>query len=126
MICYARAASDLGPDYYCPLCVRDEKDLARGCPTCRLTDLLNFHKDEIEREVKLRLGTWPRRWPLAKLLALHAQVSRALSLNKNCISRKGPVIMIELASILKQERNQDQAIELYNIRQERKWETKSK
>jgi hypothetical protein len=111
----------LHPDFFnCHRCYRKEKDLkARPvqCPTCPLTEKLQFYKDEMTRIVKESLGGFPKGYPLPALMALYSDINSILGRNRNQISRAWDKRTARLAGILLSERDQMRAIDDWEYRQ---------
>jgi hypothetical protein len=112
---------NLHPDYFnCLRCYRKEKDLkARPiqCPTCPLTEKLQFYKAEMTRLIKESLGKFPKDYTLAALMDLYGQVSSILDRNRNQISRAWNKRTARLASILLSERHHMRAVDDWEYRQ---------
>jgi hypothetical protein len=125
MLWFNRDRSEtLHPDFFnCLRCYRKEKDLkARPiqCPTCPLTEKLEFYKAEMTRIIKESQGGFPKGFPLAALMDLYGQVNSILDRNRNQISRAWDKRTAKLAKILLSERNHMRALDDWEYRQRMK------
>jgi hypothetical protein len=111
-------AENLHPEWFnCGRCVRFEKDIKNGCPRCELTQKLDIYKDEMRRDIKRKVGRYPKGYGLEKLMELVGTVSTILARNRNHVSRAWDRRTARLAEILILERNQAQAIDTFDRNQ---------
>lgn len=112
---------NLHPDLYnCLRCNRKEKDLYASpeqCPRCELTIKREFYKDEIRREIRERVGRFPKDYSLQDLIDLYYQVSSLLARNRDLIPRFWPVRTARLARVLLDERNQAKRVDDWEFRE---------
>jgi hypothetical protein len=106
----------LGPLYYCPTCILPQKDLAKGCPTCPLSELVIKYKAAAAFEIKER-GGFAEGVTLDKVIDIYATVSSILADNDNKINQAWELPFAALARIILEERNQYQFEANYKERQ---------
>jgi hypothetical protein len=82
-----------------------------------LTQKLNHYKDDMRRDIKLKVGRYPKGYSLETLMELVGSISNVLARNRNHISRAWDRRTARLAEILILERNQAQAIDTFERNQ---------
>lgn len=117
----------LNPDEYnCVRCFRVEKDLARGCPGCALTDKYEHYKQEIVADIRKELKQAHPEWPLKRLLILHGQIGQLLARTRDRISRTWDTRTVRLAEIMISTRIHKQNVDSWARRQQMDWERRKR
>jgi hypothetical protein len=107
--------NELRPKFHCPSCLLPEKDLARGCPRCELTEAVDAIRERmIERAARLwgkPGGPWPfPDWPLERVQTVYHYVAGLLAESEDKISGDWFEDVAALARVILDERQHEKEL----------------
>lgn len=111
------------PWLHCPTCVRQERDLRNGCPSCDLTRDLETLRKWIRTEVLRRWGTpgpyprWPFGFSVDEALETYSDVRRALNSRGDLgVDPDWDETFAHMAGVVLSEDAQERALDAYERR----------